>query len=67
MSKLESIIKGGTIVTAAETYQADIGIIGGQIVTIDTDLTDADAIINATGLLVLPGGICSHVHTASVF
>jgi dihydropyrimidinase len=64
MSKLETIIKGGTIVTAAETYKSDIGIIGGQIVIIDTDLTDADAIIDATGLLVLPGGIDSHVHIA---
>lgn len=64
MTTYDTIIKGGTIVTAQDTYQADIGIIDGCIAAIDPDLTDAPEIIDATDLLVMPGGIDSHVHIA---
>ncbi|MEM6895850.1 MAG: dihydropyrimidinase [Pseudomonadota bacterium] len=59
---LETIIKGGTVVTAADTFVADIGIRGGRIVQIGDALDGAEEVIDASGLLVLPGGIDSHVH-----
>jgi dihydropyrimidinase len=67
--RFDTIIKGGTIVTAADTYRADVGISDGRIVAIaadlnNTDLTSATEIIDASGLLVMPGGIDSHVHIA---
>ncbi|MFT6092056.1 MAG: dihydropyrimidinase [Sulfitobacter sp.] len=58
----DTIIKGGTVVTSHDTYKADIGIIDGRIAAIEQDLTDATDIIDATDLLVMPGGIDSHVH-----
>lgn len=61
---LDTIIKGGTVVTAADTYKADVGIKDGRISVIAGDLTDAVEVIDATGLLVMPGGIDSHVHIA---
>ena len=61
---LDTIIKGGTVVTAADTYKADVGIKDGRITIIAADLTDAAEVIDATGLLVMPGGIDSHVHIA---
>lgn len=61
---LDTIIKGGTVVTAADTYKADVGIKDGRISVIAADLTDAVEVIDATGLLVMPGGIDSHVHIA---
>jgi dihydropyrimidinase len=59
---LDTIIKGGTVVTAADTYVADIGIRDGRIVQIADVLEGASEVIDASGLLVLPGGIDSHVH-----
>ncbi|WP_172960992.1 dihydropyrimidinase [Oceaniglobus roseus] len=57
------VIKGGTIVTAADTYRADIGITGGSIAALGTGLEGNDS-IDATGKLVLPGGIEAHCHIA---
>ncbi len=57
------LIKNGRIVTAAEDYVADIFISGETIHTIGTNLDlAADEVIDATGLLVFPGGIDPHVH-----
>jgi dihydropyrimidinase len=64
MTTYDTIIKGGTIVTAQETYMTDLGILDGRIAAIEPDLTGAAEIIDATGLLVMPGGIDSHVHIA---
>jgi dihydropyrimidinase len=58
----DTIIRGGTVATASDTFAADIGISGGRIVALGHDLGDAGQIIDATGRLVLPGGIDSHVH-----
>lgn len=57
------VIKGGTIVTAADTYDADIGVNGGKIAALGTGLEGRDT-IDATGKLVLPGGIEAHCHIA---
>ncbi|MGE6740536.1 dihydropyrimidinase [Allorhizobium pseudoryzae] len=62
MTAFDTIIKGGTIVTAADRYRADIGISGGRITAIAAELSSAGTVIDAGGLLVLPGGIDSHVH-----
>lgn len=64
------IVKNGTIVTATDTYVADIGIKGEKIVAIGQDLTaigngkkgPAPKVIDARGHYVMPGGIDVHVH-----
>lgn len=61
------LIKNGTIVTAADTYTADILIEGGKIVAIGNDLPGAEEIIDATGKYVFPGGIDEHTHMAMPF
>ncbi|AJY44968.1 dihydropyrimidinase [Martelella endophytica] len=60
----DTIIKGGTIVTAADAFMADIGIRNGRIAAIGEALEGAGTVIDATGRLVMPGGIDSHVHIA---
>lgn len=60
--QLDTIIRCGTIVTASDTFISDVGIAAGRIVALGADLGDAPEIIDASGLLVLPGGIDSHVH-----
>jgi dihydropyrimidinase len=64
MNELDLAIRGGTVVTAAESVRADIGIRDGRIVAIADRLEGAACEIDATGLLALPGGIDSHVHIA---
>lgn len=57
------VIRGGTVATACDTFRADIGIRDGRIVQLGEELT-AGKIIDATGKLVLPGGIEAHCHIA---
>jgi dihydropyrimidinase len=64
MDSFDTIIRGGTVATAADTFAADLGITDGRIIALGTELGSAAEVIDATGLLVLPGGIDSHVHFA---
>lgn len=60
---MAKIIKNGTLITASETFKADILIEGEQISLIGQDLSHPTAeVVDASGLLVLPGGIDPHVH-----
>ena len=63
---LDLAIRGGTVVTASDTYRADIGVRDGRIVQLATAITDARRVIDADGLLVLPGGIDAHCHIAQM-
>ena len=57
------LIKNGRVVTASETYIADVYTEDEKIVAIGKDLVyQADKVIDATGKLVFPGGIDPHVH-----
>ncbi|MEP0806448.1 MAG: dihydropyrimidinase [Chloroflexota bacterium] len=57
------LIKNGTLITASETFQADLLIEGETIFQIGANLQHPSAdIIDATGKLILPGGVDPHVH-----
>ena len=57
------LIKNGRVVTASEDYVADIFIDGETIQAIGKNLQNtADEVIDASGMLVFPGGIDPHVH-----
>ncbi|HWM47003.1 MAG TPA: dihydropyrimidinase [Xanthobacteraceae bacterium] len=58
----DTIIRGGTVATASDTFACDIGIAGGKITALGQDLGPAAEVVDARGRLVLPGGIDSHVH-----
>jgi dihydropyrimidinase len=61
-------IKNGRIITASEDYMGDIFIDGEHIHTIGTNLTQqADLVIDASGMLIFPGGIDPHVHLEMPF
>src|SRR6478752_9115880 len=62
MAKYDLIIRNGTIVTASDSCRADVGIRQGRIVAIGDELQGSDDEFDASGKLVLPGGIDSHVH-----
>ncbi len=60
---MKKIIRNGTIITAADTYQADLLIENGKIAAIGQRLeADAAELIDASGLYVFPGGIDPHTH-----
>ncbi|MCL4863628.1 MAG: dihydropyrimidinase [Caldilineaceae bacterium] len=58
-----TVIKNGTIITAGDTVQADLLIDGEQIALIGRNLpVEGHEVIDATGKLLLPGGIDVHTH-----
>ena len=64
MQQLDLVIRGGTVATAADTFEADVGVRDGRIVALGLDLPKAAREIDAAGRLVLPGGVDSHCHIA---
>jgi dihydropyrimidinase len=62
--RFDTLIRNGTIVTATDTYAADIGINDGKISAIAAQLPieNAGRVIDAAGRLVMPGGIDVHTH-----
>ncbi|GEN52851.1 dihydropyrimidinase [Halobacillus faecis] len=65
---MKKIIKNGTIVTAADTYKADILIENEKIALIGQDLTDPSAeVVDAEGNYIFPGGIDPHTHLEMPF
>src|SRR5262245_43523632 len=57
------LIKNGTLITASETFEADILIEDEKISLIGKDLQHPNAdVIDVAGKLIMPGGIDPHVH-----
>ncbi|HPI06830.1 MAG TPA: dihydropyrimidinase, partial [Saprospiraceae bacterium] len=57
------LIKNGLVANASEEFQADIYIEGEKIVAIGANLPHkAEKVIDASGKIVVPGGIDPHVH-----
>jgi dihydropyrimidinase len=61
-TQLDMAVRGGTIVTASDEFRGDVGIRDGRIVAVADRIEGAAREVDASGLLVLPGGIDSHVH-----
>ncbi|MCA9947069.1 MAG: hypothetical protein KC449_26495, partial [Anaerolineales bacterium] len=60
---MRTLIKNGTLVSASDTVVADMMIENGKIALIGQDMWDDDAeTIDASGKLLLPGGIDVHTH-----
>lgn len=64
MATYDLAIRGGTVATGHGSIACDIGIRGGRIAALATSITDADRVLDAAGLLVIPGGVDSHCHIA---
>jgi dihydropyrimidinase len=56
------IIRNGTVVTAADVTRCDIAIRDGRVVALGEVADGAREEIDAAGLIIMPGGIDSHVH-----
>jgi len=60
----DTIVRNGSVVTATDTYTADVAITNGKISAVGSDLPaqNAGKVLDASGKLVLPGGIDVHTH-----
>jgi dihydropyrimidinase len=56
------VIRGGTVATSSDVFAADVGITGETIVALGSGLAAGKTEIDATGKLVLPGGVDAHAH-----
>ncbi|MGM4893298.1 dihydropyrimidinase [Tardiphaga sp. 839_C3_N1_4] len=56
------VIRGGTVATSSDVFAADVGITGETIVALGSGLAAGRKEIDATGRLVLPGGVDAHAH-----
>ncbi len=64
MADFDLVVRNGTVATAADITRCDVGIRDGRIVALADSLDGGADTIDATGRLVLPGGIDSHCHIA---
>ncbi len=60
----DTLIVNGIVVTATDTYPADVAISGGKVVAMGQALArdNATRVIDAKGRYVMPGGIDVHTH-----
>ena len=60
----DTLIVNGTVVTATDTYPADVGISDGKITSIGQGLPrdNVKRVLDAKGKYVMPGGIDVHTH-----
>lgn len=64
MIEFDLIVRNGTVVTASDSYKADVGVKDEKVVAISQNLEAAadTKVIDAKGMYVFPGGIDVHVH-----
>jgi allantoinase len=56
------VLRGGTVVLPTGQKPADIAITDGIITAIGSEVSDGEEVIDARGLVVLPGVVDAHVH-----
>lgn len=62
---MDLLLKGGTVVTATESYEADVAVKDGKIAAVGRNLEmSAKQVVDVSGKLVLPGAIDAHTHMA---
>ena len=66
---VDTVIQGGTVVTADDTIEASVAINEGEIVAVGSRaaMPDAENSVDASGLLVMPGVVDPHVHVDDMF
>src|SRR5215470_5426679 len=64
LMSFDTLVVNGTVVTATDTYAADVAISGGKVVAIGQDLPreNTTQVLDAKAKYVLPGGIDVHTH-----
>ncbi|MDM0066224.1 dihydropyrimidinase [Variovorax sp. J31P207] len=61
-SQFDLVVRNARVATASDTFDADIGIVGGRIVQLGLGLPPGRREIDAAGAFVTPGGVDAHCH-----
>ncbi|MFT8246197.1 dihydropyrimidinase [Roseomonas sp. BN140053] len=61
-AEFDLVVRGGTLATAAEVFEADLGIRGGVIAAVGRGLGRGQEELSAKGMIVTPGGLDPHCH-----
>ncbi len=56
------VVKGGTVVSASDTFIADLGVVNGKVVSVGKITEPGKRVVDARGKVVIPGGIDVHTH-----
>ena len=62
MADFDTVVRGGTVVTAEGIRSADVGIGGGVVRAVEPGLGRGEEELSAEGRLVIPGGVDAHTH-----
>ena len=62
MSEYDLVVRGGIVATATGSFAADVAVRGGVVAALGRNLPPGRSEIDASGKLVLPGGVDSHCH-----
>lgn len=62
MSEVDLLVAGGTVVTPRGRRRANVAVRDGSVVSVSQERPSARETVDATDLLVLPGGVDTHVH-----
>jgi dihydropyrimidinase len=63
---MDIVLMGGTVVTAKDTYRADVGVLDGRIALIGQDI-QGERVMNVQGKYVFPGAVDPHTHLELAF
>jgi dihydroorotase (multifunctional complex type) len=61
-AELDVLVEGGTVVSPQGRRRVNIGMLDGRVAYVGAERPDAADAVDAGGLLVLPGGVDTHVH-----
>ena len=58
----DTVIRNGTVVTAGGRFEADVAVSEGRVAALGRGLARGRSEIDASGRLVMPGGVDTHCH-----
>ena len=62
MAEFDVAVRGGSVAGPFGATRCDIGVRNGRIAALAERVSDAARVVEADGLLVLPGGVDAHCH-----
>ena len=62
MADVDLLLSGGTVVTPAGRARLEVAVRDGRIAQIGPERPDASRVVDVSGMLLLPGGVDTHVH-----